>query len=201
MPTGSGVRRCAALALSVVGSIAVAGCSSDGTSDGRADGVSVSDTAAPTVATEPDGFSTIGAVVTDADGEQCEVCLWLADTADERARGLMGVTDLGAADGMLFRFDEPTSGSFYMFQTPTPLSIAWFGSDGELVGSADMSPCVDGPAEDCARYSPGDEYEIAIEVFQGDLASLGIGPGARIELIGGSEADRCPLHAGSGDAS
>ena len=60
----------------------------------------------------PDGFDTIVAEVTSADGEMCTVCLWLADVADERVRGLMGVTDLGDAVGMAFVFDETQRGRF-----------------------------------------------------------------------------------------
>jgi uncharacterized membrane protein (UPF0127 family) len=146
----------------------------------------------PDDAVLPTGFSTITARITDADGEVCEVCVWLADDGDERGRGLMGVTDLGDAVGMAFRFDEARIGSFYMFQTPTPLSIAWFGSDGDHVGSADMDPCLDTPAGDCPLYAPDAPYDLAIEVFAGGLAALGLGPGANVELIDGTEADRCP---------
>lgn len=141
----------------------------------------------------PEGFTTIQALITEPDGEVCEVCLWLADDATERGRGLMGVTDLGDAVGMAFRFDEPISGSFYMFQTPTPLSIAWFARDGSHVGSADMDPCLDTPAGECALYSPGAEYDLAIEVFEGGLEPLGLVSGSSVELIEGSEADGCPL--------
>jgi uncharacterized membrane protein (UPF0127 family) len=142
--------------------------------------------------TQPEGFTTVQARITDADGEVCEVCLWLADAAAERGRGLMGVTDLGDAVGMAFRFEEPTSGSFYMFQTPTPLSIAWFAPDGGYVGSADMQPCLDQAAGECPLYSPDGQYDVAIEVFEGGLEPLGLGVGSRVELIEGSEAERCP---------
>lgn len=182
----------------MVVAVALAACSSDdvdGVGSSDPGGVpSVAGTAAPS-GVEPDGFTTIQATITDADGEECDVCLWLADTAEERARGLMGVTDLGDADGMAFRFEQPTAGSFYMFQTPTPLSIAWFAPAGELLATADMAPCLDTPVNECELYSPGGEYDIAVEVFQGDLAALGIGSGARIELIEGTEADRCPLRS------
>jgi uncharacterized membrane protein (UPF0127 family) len=141
---------------------------------------------------QPEGFTTIQARITEPDGEVCEVCLWLADDAAERGRGLMGVTDLGDAVGMAFRFDEPTAGSFYMFQTPTPLSIVWFGPDGSHVGSADMDPCLDAPAGECPLYSPGAEYTLAIEVFEGGLEPLGLVEGSSVELIEGSEAERCP---------
>jgi uncharacterized membrane protein (UPF0127 family) len=141
----------------------------------------------------PEGFTTVQARITAADGEVCEVCLWLADDDTERARGLMGVTDLGDAAGMVFRYDEERNGSFYMFQTPTPLSIAWFADDGSHVGSAEMEPCLDTKAGDCPRYSPDAEYTVAIEVFAGGLEPLGIGRGASVELIDGSESDRCPV--------
>ena len=142
---------------------------------------------------QPEGFSTMMAQITEADGQVCEVCVWLADTPEERASGLMGVTDLGDAVGMVFRFEEPIDGSFYMFQTPTPLSIVWF--DGTHVGSADMAPCLDTPAGECPLYSPGAEYDLALEVFEGGLAGLGVGPGSQLELIDGTEADGCPLAA------
>lgn len=148
---------------------------------------------AETPGVQPDGFTTIQARITPVDGEVCEVCLWLADDSSERGRGLMGVTDLGDAVGMAFRFDEATSGPFYMFRTPTPLSIVWFARDGAYVGSADMEPCLDTPASDCALYSPGVDYDLAIEVFEGGLEPLGLGPGATVELLDGTQADRCPV--------
>ena len=150
------------------------------------------DTSPTGLGQQPEGFTTIRAQITDPDGEVCEVCLWLADDASERSRGLMGVTDLGDAVGMAFRFDEATSGSFYMFQTPTPLSIAWFAPDGAYVGSTDMDPCIDTPAGECPLYSPDASYDLAIEVFDGGLTALGIGSGSRVEFIEGSEAERCP---------
>jgi uncharacterized membrane protein (UPF0127 family) len=140
----------------------------------------------------PEGFSTVTARITDADGEVCEVCVWLADAADERARGLMGVTDLGDAVGMAFRFDDPVTNRFYMLNTPTPLSIAWFAPGGEYVASTDMEPCLEVPEDGCPLYGPGASYDLALEVFQGDLDDLGVGPGARLELVAGTEADRCP---------
>ena len=207
MTRPSTMRRLAVVALAVV---AVAACSSD--SDPAIDGsgesgpeASEADTPEPSTTTgatadttieegrQPEGFTTIRALITEPDGEVCEVCLWLADDAAERGRGLMGVTDLADAVGMAFRFDESTAGSFYMFQTPSPLSIAWFSPDGVHVGSANMDPCLDTPAGECPLYSPDAEYDLAIEVFDGGLEPLGLVAGSRVELIEGSEAERCPV--------
>jgi uncharacterized membrane protein (UPF0127 family) len=103
---------------------------------------------------------------------------------------------------MVFRFDEPLVGSFYMFQTPTPLSIAWFAPTGDHVSSADMAPCPAAEAGDCPLYSPGIEYDLALEVFEDGLDALGVGPGARLELLEGTEAERCPMStAGSSGGS
>jgi uncharacterized membrane protein (UPF0127 family) len=146
-------------------------------------------TSAPAVL--PEGFSTITARITETDGEVCDVCVWLADTAEERGRGLMGVTDLGDAAGMVFRFDEPTTNSFFMLGTPTPLSIAWFAPDGSYATSTDMEPCIEVPEGGCPLYAPGTEYELALEVFRGGLEELGVGPGARLELLGGTESATC----------
>jgi uncharacterized membrane protein (UPF0127 family) len=193
------------LAIGAIAMVALAACSSDG--DPTVDGGGASDsvstpepsstetsTTVPTAdaGQQPEGFTTIQALITEPGGEVCEVCLWLADDSTERGRGLMGVTDLGDAVGMAFRFDEPTAGSFYMFQTPTPLSIAWFSPDGSHVGSADMDPCLDTPAGECPLYSPGAEYVLAIEVFEGGLEPLGLVEGSSVELIEGSEASSCP---------
>jgi len=145
---------------------------------------------------QPSGFTTVRATITDPDGDECEVCLWLADSPDERGRGLMGVTDLGGAVGMAFLFEGPTNAEFYMFQTPTPLSIAWFGVDGAWVGSAEMEPCLDQPENECRHYSPGAPYDLAIEVFAdgsdaGGLVELGLTDGSTVVLLDGTEALDC----------
>jgi uncharacterized membrane protein (UPF0127 family) len=200
-----------AVGVTMVAALGAAGCSSDATTEVSPNSAGVSDTvgstgtepvrsgSAPSATTasgrQPEGFTTVTVRITETDGEVCEVCVWLADTPEERGRGLMFVTDLGDAVGMVFAFDEPLIGSFYMFQTPTPLSIAWFGADGALVGSADMAPCLDTPAGECPLYAPDDAYDLALEVFEGGLDDLGIGPGSRVELVDGTEAERCPLAA------
>jgi len=155
---------------------------------------------------QPSGFTTVRATITDPDGDECEVCLWLADSSDERGRGLMGVTDLGDAVGMAFVFEAPTNGAFYMFQTPTPLSIAWFGVNGAWVASAEMEPCIDTPANECPLYNPGAAYDLAIEVFAagtdqagtdvagtdvGGLEDLGLIEGSTVVLLDGTEALDC----------
>jgi uncharacterized membrane protein (UPF0127 family) len=188
------VRRVVAVAVFAVAVAVLAGCSDAVTRESE-------NPAATSLGRQPEGFTTVTARITAADGEACEVCVWLADTPEERARGLMEVTDLGDAAGMVFEFDEPVVRAFYMFQTPTPLSIAWFAPGGDHVGSADMVPCPSAEAGDCPLYSPGLEYDLALEVFEGALADLGVGPGARLELVDGTEAERCPITSAAGSGA
>jgi len=90
----------------------------------------------------------------------------VADTSDLRQRGLMGVTDLGDLDGMLFEWDELVTGSFWMKDTLIPLDIVFFDADGKPVGSASMTPCLEAP---CARYGADGAYLWALETPVGVL--------------------------------
>ena len=141
----------------------------------------------------PQGLSTVTARITSVDGEICEVCMWLADSPAERATGLMGVTDLGGPVGMAFSWSEPTDGRFFMLNTPTPLSIAWFADSGEHVGQTDMTPCLTDDSETCDRYGADAAYTLAIEMFEGQLGKVGITPGARVELLAGTESPTCSI--------
>jgi len=130
-----------------------------------------------------EGVSEAAAAVTAADGTVTGCCLLVAATDEQRQRGLMEVTDLGGYQGMVFVWDHDTEGAFWMRNTPTPLSIAWFDADGEFVSSTDMAPC-SATADDCPMYPPEGPYRFALEVFEGDLDDLGVGPGSRLALGG-----------------
>jgi len=109
-----------------------------------------------------------------------ELCALLARTAQQQAQGLMKRTDLAGHVGMLFVFDSDTNETFYMRNTPMPLSIAWFDAAGRFVSSTDMAPCADRP--DCPTYAAARAYRYALEVPRGGLPSLGIGPGSSITV-------------------
>ena len=136
---------------------------------------------------EPAGFDRQVMRVSTVDSaggiESIDRCVWVADTSDERRRGLMGVTTLGAADGMLFVQEQPTSGAFWMKDTLIDLSIAFFDQDGEFLDAMNMSPCLATNGNDCPRYQTPSSYVFALEVAQGDLAELGIHSTSIISLV------------------
>jgi uncharacterized membrane protein (UPF0127 family) len=128
------------------------------------------------------GFDSVAFTVTGNSGTRT-FCGALASTPSQRAQGLMARRDLGGYDAMVFRFDADTDTTFYMRNTPLPLSIAWFDAGGRFVSGTDMTPCPDRPG--CPDYAAVRPYRVAVEVPKGGLGALGIGPGSSISLAGG----------------
>jgi uncharacterized membrane protein (UPF0127 family) len=158
-----------------------AGCSSD-PEHGPSTTPAFPTTVPPsTPAVAPQGFKAVLIRVTKPDGTTQAYCVWVADTELDRERGLMQVTGLGGAAGMLFRFGADQSSAFWMKDTVIPLSIAFFKKGGAYVSSTDMEPCPP-TAPGCPTYSATAAYADAIEVPKGQLASLGIGPGSRLAV-------------------
>lgn len=109
-------------------------------------------------------------------------CALLADTEAERQKGMMGRSDLGGYDAMIFRFEADTTGTFFMRNVPMALSIAWFDAAGRLVSTADMEPCPN--QEGCPQYPPAGPYRFALEVQKGGLDQLGVVEGSMLSLGG-----------------
>lgn len=106
---------------------------------------------------------------------EARVAAEVADSAEERRQGLMGRTSLEADAGMLFLFEERTSGGFWMKDTLIPLSIAFLRSAEDstfrVIAILDMEPC---EADPCPTYDPETSYDAALEVNQGWFAEAGI---------------------------
>lgn len=167
----------------------VAACSTGGgpSSDTSAGTIDLSDPSSgptsPSGRTLLDGFTEVRVMVVRADGTTEEFCLLLADEPDEWAQGLMEVVDLGDHDGMVFVFPGDRDGGFFMRNTPMPLSIAFLDVDGGLVSATDMEPCED--RDGCPTYGADGPYRLAVEVPQGQLATLGLDdPDVTLELAG-----------------
>lgn len=103
----------------------------------------------------------------------------VARTPAERSRGLMFVSRLESDEGMIFVWDESTTGGFWMKDTLIPLSIAFIAEDLTIIDIQDMEP------QSLEQHSPEAAYRYAIEVNQGYFGENGVAVGDRVELGGG----------------
>lgn len=132
-------------------------------------------------ASKVSGFGEVALKVKPASASSHRYCALLADTLDQREKGLMGQKDLAGYAGMAFVFKADTDVPFVMRNTIIPLSIAWIDDHRRVVAVADMDPC---KAEPCTTYSPRRRYRSALEVPRGDLGRLGITVGAQVTIGG-----------------
>jgi uncharacterized membrane protein (UPF0127 family) len=107
----------------------------------------------------------------------------VADTPQDRERGLMGVGSLGSNEGMLFIFEGEGSYTFWMKDTLIPLDMMWIGKGGRIVYiQKDAQPCT---ADPCAVYGPPAGTAGALYVLEmagGTADSLGFAVGDEVTL-------------------
>jgi len=99
----------------------------------------------------------------------------LAETQEERSRGLMYRETLDKDKGMLFIFDEEKEHSFWMKNTLIPLDIIWINKDKEVVDiKKNVQPCVE---EKCEIFKPSNKakYVLELNAGQSDKTNIKIG--------------------------
>jgi uncharacterized membrane protein (UPF0127 family) len=161
------------LRLCTVAVVAAAGC----TAGGATPPAPVTETTASITGAEstvpvlvPDLLAGLDQEVVGLGG--ADLLVAVADDPETRAQGLMGVTDLGDLDGMLFVLDAAAVTRFWMKDTLIPLDIAFFDDERAFVASFSMEPCT---ADPCPSYGPDVPVRYAVEVPAGDLPVLAPG--------------------------
>ena len=101
----------------------------------------------------------------------------IARTDRQRELGLMHRRSLAADAGMVFVYDRPSSGGFWMKNTLIPLDIAFYDVRGRIVRILRMEPCKKDP---CPIYSPNATYRGALEVNAGSFRRWNARRGDRI---------------------
>jgi uncharacterized membrane protein (UPF0127 family) len=158
---------CAALVLTL--SVGGCGYGSDAISKGA------DDRAAP----QPSPSFHVTSAIIRGDEGSVLVEVEVAQSAEQRSRGLMFRESLAENSGMVFLFFERTQGGFWMKNTKIPLSIAFFDRDGAIVDILDMDPC---RADPCPIYTPDEPYFGALEVNQGAFQKWGISEGDVVRM-------------------
>jgi len=100
-------------------------------------------------------------------------CIYIeiAQTPEERRKGLQARKYLGKDKGMLFIFSESQKYSFWMKDTFIPLDIIWIDDNKRIVTvMSDVLPC---ETEQCALYAPDNDALYVLEVNAGVAIELG----------------------------
>ena len=100
--------------------------------------------------------------------------LEVADDPRERATGLMGRTSVPPGTGMVFLYDSPTNGRFYMYRVLIPLR-ATFIADGRVVSSVVMPPCPEQEPQDCPTYGADGPFDPVVETDPATLPDVAAG--------------------------
>ena len=114
--------------------------------------------------------------ITNLDGKTIPIRVELARSIRELSKGYMGREHIPEGTGMLFIFKRDEKLSFWMKNTPTPLSIAFINSNGEIREIRNMTPF----SRESVNSSEPVRY--ALEVPQGWFERNNIGRGCIIKL-------------------
>lgn len=115
----------------------------------------------------------------DNGDESTLVTVEVAETPEQRERGLAGRSSLEDDWGMAFVFFEERETGLHMKGVTIPLSVAYFDAQGTILEIMDMDPCASDP---CETYDPGAPYMAALEVNQGSFEEWDISEGDKIHL-------------------
>lgn len=111
-----------------------------------------------------------------ADGTELSVKAELAVKPEDRNFGFMERKNIPDGTGMLFIFEYDQILSFWMKNTPTPLSIAFITKDGKIKDIFDMQPF-----STASKTSTGN-VRYALEVPQGWYKKNGIKTGDVLKI-------------------
>lgn len=102
----------------------------------------------------------------------------VARTSQEKATGLMFRRELAPDRGMVFVWDSPVTGPFYMKNTPLPLAIAFISGDGVVVDLQEMVP------QSLDLHYSAKPYTRAVEANQGFFTGNGVRIGDQVRFEG-----------------
>lgn len=109
-------------------------------------------------------------------GEYVAVEAEIAQKNEERSRGFMERKNIPDGTGMLFVFEKDQILSFWMKNTPTPLSIAFIDHSGKIRDIFDMKPY------SLASTISTVSVRYALEVPQGWFSRVGVTTGDVVDL-------------------
>ena len=121
---------------------------------------------------------TMELMIQRGDGSEVKVTAEIADTEETRNRGFMEREQIPDGTGMLFVFERDQILSFWMKNTPHPLSIAYIDSTGKIRNIDHMTPF------SMANWTSTVSVRYALEVPQGWFEKEGVVVGDKVLIPG-----------------
>lgn len=181
-PPAAGRLRAVALGLTAALAVGAAACGGQGAPQARGAGSPPGDrvpstTPVDTGARQAAGADTVGPQgqrITHLDVGGHDVTAEIAETADERARGLMYRDSLPPDHGMLFVYPQAQTLGFWMRNTKIPLDIAFIDPQGRIVDIQHME------AESDTTHTSAQPAMYALEMASGWFGGHGVKVGDRV---------------------
>lgn len=101
----------------------------------------------------------------------------VANTTEERAKGLMNRAEMLDSRGMVFLFSKPDIQTFWMKDTLLPLDIIFINGNWEIVKiDKNVQPCGASEDKDCALYrADNSQYVLEINAGLADKNAFNVG--------------------------
>ena len=106
----------------------------------------------------------------------------LADTTEQRARGLMFRDSLAKDRGMLFTVPEPQHWTFWMKNTRIPLDIIWMDRNKKIVHVERNVPTCPRTDDGCPQYQPNEAASYVLELAAGMADTLKLHRGVKLHF-------------------
>lgn len=108
----------------------------------------------------------------------------VADSSDERSKGLGGRQSLSSDSGMLFIFDKEGKYNFWMKGINFPLDFIWIKGDQIVEITTNVQPPAPNQPDSALQlFTSSYNFDKVLEVNGGFANSLNIKPGDKLEFI------------------
>ena len=105
----------------------------------------------------------------------------IAETSEQKSKGLGGRDTLPENEGMIFPFNKESDYSFWMKGMKIPIDIIWIDSNKRVVHvEHDLDPCE--PKSPCPSYTPKEDSLYVLETVAGFADKYNVTKGTQIEF-------------------
>lgn len=110
-------------------------------------------------------------------GEEHSFEVWVAQSPEQRQKGLMFVEEMNRDSGMVFVYDEEDHRSFWMKNTLIPLDIIFIDEEGFIININEARTELNLEEHELSRHSSNSPAKYVLELNKGVSNELNISEG------------------------